>query len=80
MRQGPGPLLQWPAKFFLWMRLMMRLWFLALLIALLTPSPATAISVYHGLVVRVLDGDTLEVLHKQHPERIRLSGIDCPTI
>ena len=31
-----------------------------------------------GLVVRVLDGDTLEVLHKQHPERIRLSGIDCP--
>jgi micrococcal nuclease len=29
-------------------------------------------------VVRVLDGDTLEVLHNQHPERIRLSGIDCP--
>lgn len=25
-----------------------------------------------------LDGDTLEVLHNQHPERIRLSGIDCP--
>ena len=23
-------------------------------------------------------GDTLEVLHNQHPERIRLSGIDCP--
>lgn len=31
-----------------------------------------------GPVVRVLDGDTLEVLHNQHPERIRLSGIDCP--
>jgi micrococcal nuclease len=29
-------------------------------------------------VVSVLDGDTLEVLHHQHPERIRLSGIDCP--
>jgi endonuclease YncB( thermonuclease family) len=29
-------------------------------------------------VVRVLDGDTLEVLHDQRPERIRLSGIDCP--
>ena len=26
----------------------------------------------------VLDGDTIEVLHNQHPERIRLSGIDCP--
>jgi endonuclease YncB( thermonuclease family) len=25
-----------------------------------------------------LDGDTLDVLHTQHPERIRHSGIDCP--
>ena len=41
-------------------------------------SPATAISEYHGLVVRVLDGDTIELLHNQHPEHIRLSGIDCP--
>ena len=31
-----------------------------------------------GSVVSVLDGDTIEVLHQQHPERIRLSGIDCP--
>ena len=23
-------------------------------------------------------GDTIEVLHHTHPERIRLSGIDCP--
>ncbi|MEO6307506.1 MAG: thermonuclease family protein [Nitrospiraceae bacterium] len=30
------------------------------------------------LVVSVLDGDTLEVLHNQRPERIRLNGIDCP--
>ena len=29
-------------------------------------------------VVGVLDGDTIEVLHNRHPERIRLSGIDCP--
>jgi len=29
-------------------------------------------------VVSILDGDTLEVLHNQRPERIRLSGIDCP--
>ena len=33
---------------------------------------------FSGQVVSVLDGDTLEVLHNQHPERIRLSGIDCP--
>ena len=33
---------------------------------------------FTGPVVRVLDGDTIEVLHNQHPERIRLSGIDCP--
>jgi endonuclease YncB( thermonuclease family) len=33
---------------------------------------------YTGRVVGVLDGDTLEVLHDQHPERIRLNGIDCP--
>jgi micrococcal nuclease len=29
-------------------------------------------------VVSVLDGDTIEVLHNQHPERIRLGSIDCP--
>jgi endonuclease YncB( thermonuclease family) len=33
---------------------------------------------YTGKVVGVIDGDTIEVLHNQHPERIRLSGIDCP--
>jgi endonuclease YncB( thermonuclease family) len=29
-------------------------------------------------VVSVLDGDTIEVLYNHHPERIRLSGVDCP--
>lgn len=33
---------------------------------------------FTGKVVRILDGDTIEVLRNQHPERIRLSGIDCP--
>jgi endonuclease YncB( thermonuclease family) len=32
---------------------------------------------FTGPVVSVLDADTLEVLHRQNPERIRLSGIDC---
>jgi len=39
-------------------------------------SPAFAD--FTGPVVSVLDGDTIDVLHIQHPERIRLSGIDCP--
>ena len=33
---------------------------------------------FTGPIISVLDGDTFEVLHNQHPERIRLSGIDCP--
>ena len=33
---------------------------------------------FTGLVVSVLDGDIFEVLHSNRPERIRLSGIDCP--
>jgi len=33
---------------------------------------------FTGPVVSVLDGDTLELLHNQNPERIRLSRIDCP--
>ncbi|MBU6434264.1 MAG: thermonuclease family protein [Nitrospirae bacterium] len=33
---------------------------------------------FAGSVVSVLDGDTIEALHNQHPEHIRLSRIDCP--
>ncbi len=33
---------------------------------------------FTGPVVSVLDGDTIEVLHNDHAERLRLSGIDCP--
>jgi endonuclease YncB( thermonuclease family) len=33
---------------------------------------------FTGPVVSVLDGDTIEVLHNTYPERVRLSGIDCP--
>jgi micrococcal nuclease len=47
----------------------------ALIGACLSPVLAADFS---GQVVSVLDGDTLAVLHNQHPERIRLSGIDCP--
>ena len=50
---------------------------LAALFHILLASAAVAAD-FSGSVVSVLDGDTLEVVHNQHPERIRLSGIDCP--
>jgi micrococcal nuclease len=46
-------------------------------IILLCPALGLAAD-FSGLVVSVLDGDTLEILHNDRPERIRLSGIDCP--
>ena len=48
-----------------------------LLAALLIPTIVCAAD-FTAPVVSVLDGDTLEVLHNRHPERIRLRGIDCP--
>lgn len=53
-------------------------WLLRLLLTVLTISPAVTISAYQGDVVGVVDGDIVEVLSNQHPERIRLNGIDCP--
>jgi endonuclease YncB( thermonuclease family) len=52
-----------------------------LLACLLVPwSIATSANAadFTGPVISVLDGDTIEVPHRQRPERIRLSGIDCP--
>ena len=37
-----------------------------------------AIADFTGPFVPVLDGDTIEVLHNTHAERVRLNGIDCP--
>jgi endonuclease YncB( thermonuclease family) len=51
---------------------------LALCSLLFLFSPSRAVADFSGPVVSVLDGDTIEVLHNQHHERIRLSGIDCP--
>jgi endonuclease YncB( thermonuclease family) len=48
-----------------------------LLAALLIPTTVFAAD-FTGLVVSVLDADTLEVLHNHRPERICLSGIECP--
>lgn len=40
--------------------------------------PYSSSADFSGRVVAVIEGDTLEVLSNQRPERIRLSGIDCP--
>ncbi len=44
----------------------------------LSRAVAAPFSDFTGRVVGIIDGDTIEVLCNQHPERIRLSGIDCP--
>ena len=53
----------------------MRYLVVGLLLFVLHPSGALAD--FTGPVVSVLDGDTIEVLHNGHAERIRFSGIDC---
>ena len=51
------------------------LWSAAFVLLLAAPTHAADFS---GPVVSVLEGDTIEVLHNTHLERVRLSGIDCP--
>ena len=45
---------------------------------LLVAIPSSAHGDHVGKVISVIDGDTIEVLHEQERERIRLHGIDCP--
>ncbi len=49
----------------------------ATLLKLFLASVAFAID-FSSPVTSVLGSDTIEVLHNNCPERIRLSGIDCP--
>ena len=51
---------------------------LAVVLSLALLPPTIVFADFSGQVVRILDGDTLEVLHNNRAERIRLSGIDCP--
>ncbi|MCS6304903.1 MAG: thermonuclease family protein [Nitrospira sp.] len=50
---------------------------ISLLVLLLLFSGADAFP-FTGEVVRILDGDTIEVLHNGKAQRVRLHGIDCP--
>jgi len=47
------------------------------LFLLLSTSVAVAAS-FTGKVVRVSDGDTIQVMHNGMAEKVRLHGIDCP--
>jgi endonuclease YncB( thermonuclease family) len=52
--------------------------YLVILLCLASPAHATA-DTLHGRVVRILDGDTVEVQDSaSHTERVRLGGIDAP--
>jgi endonuclease YncB( thermonuclease family) len=57
------------------MRMLPAVWIAGGLILCSSNLFASAIT---GPVVSVLDGDTIEVLHNNHAERIRLNGIDWP--
>lgn len=50
----------------------------AVLILLAVSVAAPAHADFRGRVVGVVDGDTIDVLRRGQPERIRLAGIDCP--
>ncbi|MGC3944930.1 MAG: thermonuclease family protein [Chryseolinea sp.] len=53
----------------------MRVWFLALItICFLSCVPVER----HGKVVKVIDGDTFDILDESNTTRIRLFGIDSP--
>jgi micrococcal nuclease len=52
--------------------------FLRVLAPLVACAVAAAAASFSGRVVRVLDGDTLEVLEAATPRRVRLHGVDCP--
>lgn len=50
---------------------------LIFLTIILSPAPLIASDV-SGKVISVLDGDIIQVLYNNQPQRIRLQGIDCP--
>lgn len=52
--------------------------FLRVAALLMACAASSAAASFSGRVVRVLDGDTLEVLEGATPRRVRLHGVDCP--
>ena len=52
-------------------------WTTILLLQTVFALPAFAVS-FTGKVVKISDGDTIQVMHQGKAEKIRLAGIDCP--
>ena len=52
--------------------------FRALIMGSVIFIPYLALADFTGEVVRIVDGDRIEVLHDGRPERIRLSGVHAP--
>ena len=52
----------------------------ALLIALCASAPASAASLLDGTVVRVVDGDTIEVRIARATEKVRYIGVNTPEL
>ena len=48
-----------------------------LLLGLFLVGPLLAAD-FTGKVIGISDGDTITVLYRGHPEKIRLEGVDCP--
>jgi micrococcal nuclease len=51
----------------------------ALMVVFLLSAPLFGAD-FSGRVVRVIDGDSIEVLHEGRAEQVRLNGIDCPEL
>jgi endonuclease YncB( thermonuclease family) len=51
---------------------------LLLLILLAASLPPAFAQEFSGRVIKVSDGDTITVLDRKVPRKVRLSGIDCP--
>lgn len=52
----------------------------SVLLAILGTRAPAAADTYRALVVKIVDGDTLDVFHDGHKERVRLKNIDCPEV
>jgi endonuclease YncB( thermonuclease family) len=48
-----------------------------IVVGCLASTPAIA-SEFMGKVVRVIDGDSIAVMHGGKAEQVRLNGVDCP--
>ena len=51
-----------------------------LLLSCSSPAPQGLPETFRAKVIKVIDGDTIDVLYNEKPIRVRLAHIDCPEI